>query len=193
VRLFVAIEIPSDVRDRIMALINELRAAEPPSPKRRAKWVRAENLHITLKFIGHVETVKLDAIREVLSKVRSDTPVDASFRAIGFFPGEKRPRVLWVGIKGSPSLALLAKQIDQLLEPLGIAPEKREFAPHLTLARFDPPGISEPLRVVAQKHTEAEFGSVHTNEFHLIESKLKHSGAEYITLHSFRFAANRDL
>jgi RNA 2',3'-cyclic 3'-phosphodiesterase len=189
VRLFVALEIPSAVRDNLAALIKELHSADFASAKHRARWVRPENLHVTLKFIGHVDAARLDAIRARLSQVRSDSPVDVRFRGLGFFPVEKHPRVLWAGMEASPNLAALANDIDQQLEPLGIARETRAFTPHLTLARFDPPGISDKLRAAIQKNTACEFGAFRTNEFHLIESKLKPSGAEYTTLQSFPFAA----
>jgi 2'-5' RNA ligase len=189
VRLFVALEIPSAVRDNLAALINELHSADSASSKHRARWVRPENLHVTLKFIGHVGAAKLDAIRAALSQVRSASPADMHFRGLGFFPVEKRPRVLWAGIEASSNLAALANDIDQQLEPLGIARESRAFTPHLTLARFDPPGISDELRAAIPKNAAREFGAFRTNKFQLIESKLKPSGAEYTTLQSFRFAA----
>ena len=188
-RLFVALEIPSAVRDNLAALIDELRKADSSASKNRRRWMRPENLHVTLKFIGHVDDSKLDSIRAALAQVRSESPVDTHFRGTGFFPGEKRPRVLWVGITSSPNLPSLAGEMDKRLEPLGIPRETREFTPHLTLARFDPPGISEKLRAGVLQNADHDFGSLRAGEFHLIESKTKPSGAEYRTLQSFRFAA----
>lgn len=188
-RLFVALEIPSAVRDNLAALIGELSAAGAPSTKSHARWVRPENLHVTLKFIGNIDAAKLEEIRDTLAQVHSDAPVEVSFRGLGFFPNERRPRVLCVATAVSPNLSRLAHEIDQRLEPLGIPRETRDFTPHLTVARCDPPGISEKLRVAVQKSVTREFGALRANEFHLIESKLKPSGAEYTTLHSFRFAA----
>src|SRR5258707_7568727 len=138
-------EIPSAVRENLAALIKELRAADASSSKNRARWVRPENLHVTLKFIGNVDADKLDAIRAALADVRSGSAVELRFRGLGFFPNEKRPRVLWDGMEASPNLATLAADIDARLEKLGIPRETREFSPHLTLARFDPPGISAKL------------------------------------------------
>jgi 2'-5' RNA ligase len=207
VRLFVALEIPSAVRDNLAALIDELRAADGTKSRQGPRWVRPENLHVTLKFIGHVDAAKLEPIRAALSQVRSDSPVEIEFRGLGFFPSEKRPRVLWVGMKSSPNLLTLANDIDERLEPLGVPRETREFTPHLTLARFDALGMSEKLRAAVQRLAGAQplrlssgqakvpvlqgqgFGDFRTSEFHLIESKTKPSGAEYTTLHSFRFAA----
>ena len=187
-RLFVALEVPIEVRDGFAALIKELRAADSSFSKNRARWVRPENLHVTLKFIGHVDSGRADGIRAALGEVRSDRGVELRFRGLGFFPNEKRPKVLWVGIEASPNLATLANEIDARLHKLGILGETREFAPHLTLARFDPPGISEGLSAIAKENVGREFGAVRTGEFHLFESKTKPIGAEYTHLASFSFA-----
>jgi RNA 2',3'-cyclic 3'-phosphodiesterase len=187
VRLFVALEIPSSVRDSLSALIQELRATESESTKSKTRWVRPENLHVTLKFIGHVENAKLEFIRAALAEVRSNQAVDLRFDGLGFFPSERRPRVFWAGMEASPNLAPLASEIDARLGKLGIPNETREFAPHLTLARFDPPGISQQLRAAVENNADRNFGALHTNQFHLMESKLKPTGAEYTTQHSFSF------
>jgi 2'-5' RNA ligase len=188
VRLFVALQIPSAVRDNLAALIEELRAADAAATKNKARWVRAENLHVTLKFIGNVDATKLDAIRAALGEVSAGGAVELRFRGVGFFPNEKRPRVLWAGIVASANLAPLAAGIDARIEKLGIARETREFAPHLTLARFDPPGISEKLQSAARENSAREFGAVRTGEFHLFESETRPTGAEYTHLSSFSFA-----
>jgi 2'-5' RNA ligase len=187
-RLFVALEIPSAVRENLAALMNELRAADASSSKNKARWVRPENLHVTLKFIGDVDAGKLDAIRASLAEVRADRSVELRFRGLGFFPNENRPRVLWAGMEASPNLATLAADIDARLEKLGIPRETREFSPHLTLARFDPRGISEKLRATALENATREFGAVRSSEFHLFESKTRPTGAEYTRLSSFSFA-----
>jgi 2'-5' RNA ligase len=183
-RLFVALEIPSAVREDLAALLQYLRAASP-----RTRWVRSENLHVTLKFMGEVPETKLAATRSALAGVHSDQPVTVDFHGLGFFPNEKRPRVFWAGIEASPNLKTLAADIERVVEKLGIPCERRPFSPHLTLARFEPPGLPEKLRSAIRENAAREFGSLRTNQYHLIESKLKPSGAEYTTLESFPFVA----
>ncbi len=182
-RLFVALEIPAAVRENLAALLKSFRAISP-----QPRWVRAESLHVTLKFIGEMPETKLQAIRNVLAGVRSDQAVTLNFRELGFFPNEKHPRVFWAGIEASPNLKGLAGDIEGALEKLGVAREKRPFSPHLTLARFPPPGLPEKLRAAIQENAARDFGSLRTHEFHLIESKLKPTGAEYTTLARFPFA-----
>jgi RNA 2',3'-cyclic 3'-phosphodiesterase len=187
VRLFVALEIPAAVRDNLAAQIRGLRDLSSKVVDKRPHWVRPENLHVTLKFIGEVSPARFDGIRGTLSAIRSDAPVDLKFRGLGFFPDEQHPRVLWAGIDASANLASLAGDIDGALETQGMARERRAFTPHLTLARIEPLGLHEKLRAAIQENRAREFGSFQTREFHLIESKLKPSGAEYTTLASFPF------
>jgi 2'-5' RNA ligase len=183
-RLFVALEIPSTVRETLAALLKSLRAVSPET-----RWVRPENLHVTLKFIGEVPETKLAALRTGLRQVRSDQPVTLDFQGLGFFPNEKRPRVFWAGIGASPNLKTLAADIEKAAETFGIPRDERPFSPHLTLARFAPPRLAENLRAAIQENAGRDFGSLRASQFHLIESKLKPSGAEYTTVESFSFAA----
>jgi RNA 2',3'-cyclic 3'-phosphodiesterase len=187
VRLFVALEIPAAVRENLTPFMKEMRDLSEGLAEKRVRWVRPENLHVTLKFIGEVSATKLDAIRGELTNVRSDAPIDLQFRGLGFFPDEKHPRVLWAGLAVSPNLPLLAGDIDRALEAQGIAPDKRAFTPHLTLARFEALGLHEKLRAAIQNNRECEFGSFQAREFHLFESKLKPTRAEYTTLATLSF------
>jgi RNA 2',3'-cyclic 3'-phosphodiesterase len=184
VRLFVALEIPADVRENLAALVGELRKVDA-SPR----WVRQENLHVTLKFIGETRPEKLGAIRGALATVRTGESVKLDFRGLGFFPGEKRPRVLWAGIESSLSLASLSRDVNAALEKTGIPRETRPFAPHLTLARFREDRVSERLQAAIRERAGQNFGSLQTSEFHLIESRLKAHGAEYARVAPYAFSA----
>ena len=186
-RLFVALEIPAAVRDNLAALIADLRSLSSRLADKRPRWVRPENLHVTLKFIGEAAPDKLEGFRGVLSAVRSSAPVNLHFRGLGFFPDEIRPRVLWAGLQAAPNLPSLAGNLDRALEAQGVARDERTFAAHLTLARFEPPGLHEKLRAAIQQRGKHEFGSFQAREFQLIESKLKPSGAAYTTLATFPF------
>lgn len=183
VRLFIAIEIPENIRTGFASLLKEFRSIAP-----QLKWVRAENLHVTLKFLGETDSTKLAALQNVLTAVRSPGPVDLEFRGLGFFPNEKRPRVFWAGMEASPNLKSLAADIDHATHRLGFPLEERPFTPHLTLARFPLPGVPPQLLHARNDKSRQPFGSLGAREFHLIESKLKPTGAEYTTLRTFHFA-----
>jgi len=183
-RLFVAIELTNELRKAVDELLSELGKAAP-----KAKWVRAENLHVTLKFLGRTEPDKFEAIQKALGCLRSPEPVALDFHGLGFFPNAKRPRVFWMGMTASSSLPALGEAIDQAVHKLGFPLETRPFAPHLTLARFEPPGLPAKLGPAVTENSTRNFGSLTAREFHLIESKLKPTGAEYTTLQSFPFVA----
>jgi 2'-5' RNA ligase len=191
-RLFVALDIPNETRDALAQLIARLK---PKCPM--AKWVRPESMHVTLKFIGHTAEENLPDVKTALAEINSPRPIDMHFRGLGFFPNEKHPRVFWCGIDISPNAAPIAAEIDSALEKLGIPPETHAFAPHLTLARLyshdRPPrgGLQDCLAEIAAVASESarkSFGTTRTSEFHLFESKLKPSGAEYTCLQTFPFA-----
>ena len=181
-RLFVALEIPLTARQNLATLIASLRAIT-----REPRWVRAENLHLTLKFLGEVAPDKLARVETALAGIRSHQAVTLEVRGLGFFPNEKNPRVFWAGIEASSNLKTLAADIEDAMEKCGVAREKRGFSPHLTLARLER-SLPEGLRKVIAENAQREFGSLRTREFHLMQSKLKPAGAEYTTLKTFPFS-----
>lgn len=183
-RLFIAIEIPENIRAAFAYLLKDFRALAP-----QLKWVRPENLHVTLKFLGETDPAKLTPLHNGLSAVRSAEPVNLEFRGLGFFPNEKRPRVFWAGMETSANLKTIAADIDQAMHNLGFPLEERPYAPHLTLARNSPPIFPPKLLQAIAGKTSQSFGSLTTSQFHLIESKLKTTGAEYTTVQSFHFAS----
>jgi RNA 2',3'-cyclic 3'-phosphodiesterase len=182
VRLFVALDLPENVRKALGELTARLKSQFP-----RTRWVRPEGMHITIKFIGETDPGKLDPIRAALETIHSSAPVEMSLRGVGFFPNERHPRVAWCGVEASPNLAQLAADASQALVPLGIPAESRSFVPHLTLARFSSPDGLEMLASAVSNFKSHEFGSERASEFHLFESILKPSGAEYNRLATFPF------
>ena len=188
-RVFVALDIPEEVRAAIGALIEKLR----PTSK-IARWVRTEGVHVTLKFIGEIPPEKIEPIKAALAQIRFPENLSLKFRGVGFFPNERRPRVLWAGIEAGEELGALAAAVETSLEPLGIAKDQRAFSPHLTLARFDTarhkPSASafDRLHEAISKAGPLEFGSSTASEFHLYQSTLKRGGAEYTRLATFRLA-----
>jgi RNA 2',3'-cyclic 3'-phosphodiesterase len=189
-RLFVAFDLPDEVRSALGELIAQLKPL-----CRAARWARPEGMHVTLKFIGHAiadgDTGKLEAVRAALATVRSSEPVAVCYRGVGFFPDARRPRVMWCGVEASANLAQLASDIERALEPLGIPRETRAFVPHLTLARFKSPEGSDALARSAAEWASRDFGSASETKFHLFESLLKPGGAEYRKIESYSFVGPR--
>jgi 2'-5' RNA ligase len=133
-RLFVAFDVPEDVRDAVERAVAPWRERYP-----RAKWVPKENQHVTLKFLGSTWPRLVDWVHEtVASAARSSSPVPTTVTDLGAFPNERRARVLWAGLDDAEGrLAGVVAALDEGLSR-EFAPEKRGFTPHLTVARFDP-------------------------------------------------------
>ena len=185
-RLFLALDLPEAVRQAFRELISQLKKSCP-----NARWVRPEGIHVTLKFIGHTDENNAEPICAALAPIRSEQTVEMEFRGLGFFPHERRPRVLWCAVAASANLARLADDVGRALEPLGIPSESREYVPHLTLARLEPEKISpaefQKLERAAEEAAGSSFGSARESEFYLLESMLKPTGAEYRRLRTFPF------
>jgi len=191
-RLFVALDIDASIRGRIAQFMDGVRGFAPD-----ARWVSAESLHVTLKFIGEWPAERLDELKRALMGIRGQ-PAEITFSGTGFFPTPKSARVFWIGIQAGPELASLAGAVDAATSALGVESEKRAFAPHLTLART---GSGRPQRVSSDRTNPSfrrlqeklaampapAFGTMSPREFFLYESKLSPKGAVYTKLASFPF------
>jgi 2'-5' RNA ligase len=135
-RLFLALELPPPVIAELEAMRQRLqRGGNHP-----VKWVASSGFHLTLRFLGEVEEVKvpdiLAAVEQAQQTLQHTPPLHLHLAAAGGFPNAQRPKTLWVGVGGN--LPLLNRLYDALgsgLEPLGFAPESRPFHAHLTLGR----------------------------------------------------------
>lgn len=182
-RLFIALDIPAEIRTRINEFMERARRYAPD-----ARWARVDGLHITLKFIGWFDDGRVDELKRALSAVRSE-PFEVSFENAGFFPGEKSPRVFWIGVKASAALPGLASAIDDATQKLGVAKEERPFSPHLTLARAGSgSGASHNLKGLPpflRSEASLDFGTMTAREFWLYQSELARGGSKYTKLHRF--------
>jgi RNA 2',3'-cyclic 3'-phosphodiesterase len=185
-RLFVALDIPEEVRNSLVELVAQLQ----PSCQ-NARWARVEGLHVTLKFIGEAPLEKVEVIKTALSSIPTRASIPIDFHGLGFFPNERRPRVLWAGIESDAELSELASHVETALESIGIPRETRPFAAHLTLARFESPRGVDALHAAIQKSDSLDFGRTTAKEFYLYQSVLKRGGAEYTRLATFFFAEGR--
>jgi RNA 2',3'-cyclic 3'-phosphodiesterase len=142
-RLFVAVEVPEDVRVGLAGAVAPVRERYP-----KARWVPTQNQHVTVKFFGTTYPRLVGWVTETAATVARNHPSFAtSVKGLGAFPNARRARVLWAGLDdGRQRLERLAASLDEAFAR-EFRPEKRAFTPHLTVARFDPPVGLEPLGV----------------------------------------------
>ena len=165
-RLFVCIELPEFVKNALVGLETRLRGF---------RWTRPDNLHLTLKFIGEVDTPLADDITEALSAIRVE-PFILALKDVGCFPGHRRPRITWVGAGGGhPRLFQLQGKVENTLTALGIEPEKRAYSPHITIARCAE-SSPETVRQLLKNNREFETAPFNVTEFALYRSELSPDG-----------------
>ena len=175
-RSFIAVKISQNQREQISKLIGDLKKSETD-----VKWVKPENLHVTLKFLGDVDERALPEMFDYLEKsLTNDISFRFNLRAIGCFPNIRRPRVIWVGIdQGTDSLKVLAKKIDECMLGFGFAREKRGFSPHLTIGRVRSTRLIERLTNMF-KDVVFETEDFVIDEVIFFQSILKREGPTYI-------------
>ena len=173
-RAFVAIRVP--------ATLGKLSdAMRPLWPARGVSWVRPENLHLTLRFLGAAEDAQIAALREGLTAVAArHEGFTATIEESGCFPNRRRPKVIWAGVADADGrLGALQRDVEEVVCAVGWEPEERDFRPHVTLGR-----VRAEVRPPRSKWSgELPRLQVPVEAVELIESILKPTGAEYRTLH----------
>ncbi len=184
IRSFIAIELTDELRRRLGQLEANLEAGG----RYRAKWVKPESIHLTLKFLGDVAADRIAGIGEAISEAaRGIPPFSLEVAKLGAFPNLDRVQVVWVGIGGElDKLGRLQERLESNLEPLGFAPEKRVFRPHLTIARLHNGASGEERREFGRHIAAAGFDPVAlpVKAVNLMKSQLTRAGALYSRLHS---------
>ena len=165
-RLFVAIDLPQEVKDSLVALQGGLPGA---------RWVGTEGLHLTLRFIGEMSSAEADDIHAALATV-TGAPFMARLESAGTFSGRGGPRVVWAGAIRDTPLERLKRGIDAALRRAGCAPDGRKFAPHVTLARLRGASTERTDAFVAQIAPQIA-ATFEVREFVLFSSRLAPGGA----------------
>ena len=181
VRAFVAANLDPGLKGKIALVQDRLKASRAD-----VGWVRPENLHLTLKFLGHVEEASLKAIAEALeSAALGYGSFRLAFAGLGAFPQPRAARVVWIGVSdGAQALAGLQARLEERLEPLGFPREARPFAAHLTLGRVRGPGRREQLAAVLTSMPTEPLGEMVLRRIELMKSDRCPEGARYSVLHS---------
>jgi 2'-5' RNA ligase len=180
VRLFVAAEIPPEIRQALAELMDALKR-EIPGPR----WVRPEGIHLTLRFLGEVAEAELPRLAGELAVhvPGSGSPFEVRVEGMGVFPETGRPRVLWVGlVQPGGELEKLQSVVERALEATalaGVKPEGRPFRPHLTMARFGEGRPDPALAAALATRRDRTWGRFTVSSICLFQSLLGPGGATY--------------
>lgn len=177
-RLFIAVDVPAEIRDVIAQFQQKLRSLNAD-----IKWVKPSAIHITLKFLGDTAPSKVEPIGRLLEKELRDTSCfNIQVEGTGTFPNDNKPRVLWIGIQqGADKLIHIAGVIDKVFESVGFEREKRAYSPHLTIGRVR--NLKNIRPVVEAMHSMTFKGGIVTaTEVLVMKSDLQPGGAVYTPL-----------
>ena len=177
-RVFIAVDLPNEIREALSDLQRELRPLT-----NTVRWVAPDSIHITLKFLGEIPEKRIEDIDAELTGL-SWKPFTVTVHGVGFFPGTRSPRIFWAGME-APTMEGLSEQLDIRMERLGFDKEKRAFRPHITLARAKNTRIESSLVTAAAQFEERNFGSFTVDRVFLFRSTLKASGAVYEKLKEY--------
>ncbi len=167
-RLFVALDLPWDTRQHLAVLAGGIPGA---------RWAPPEHYHLTLRFIGEVVAHEAEEIDHSLATIRA-RPFPLALAGIGTFAKSGRATQLWAGIEPAPALSLLQSKIEQALRRAGLAPERRRYTPHVTLARLDH-AAPDKLAEFVQSHNLFRAEPVAISHFALFSSRLGKQAAVY--------------
>jgi 2'-5' RNA ligase len=174
-RSFIAIELPETIKSALAELQQELKRSEAD-----IRWVKPENIHLTLKFLGNIEEKLVDDIVKAIETTCNKYPeFDLEIKGMGVFPNIKSPRVIWVGVNSSEILTDLQHNIESEMAALGFEPENRKFTPHLTLGRFKSSRGKEALLEDIKLHKDSKLGLINVKSVYLMRSDLSPAGARY--------------
>jgi 2'-5' RNA ligase len=178
IRLFVAIDVPDAARRDMTALCNGVPGA---------KWVLPEQMHLTLRFIGEVDGAMGRDVASALSEIVAPA-FQLGLAGVGSFGARRAARVLWVGVQPCPEVMRLQAKIETALQRIGLAPERRKFHPHITLARLNgapEQRVAEYLRA----HSAFATPAFEAENFVLYSSFLSQGGALHLVEAGYKLAA----
>lgn len=187
IRAFVAIELSSEIKSQLAALVNQFKARKVGG----VRWVAVESIHLTLKFLGNINQPQLQKLISALTPIVKDNePFSLTVGGTGAFPNLRKPRVIWVGVQAPPDLSKLQSEVETAAENAGIPKEERGFSPHLTIGRVRSEAAPAEIIEITAALTDNKarmLGSMMVDSFTLIRSDLRPQGPIYTSLARFSF------
>ena len=185
-RTFIALPIQAGpkLRETHTKLRNELK-------NEKIKWVDADHFHLTLFFLGDTRDEQVEQVDRMLKALAGEFP-DFTIRleGLGVFKNIRKPRVLWAGIKDYDPMSQIKWAIDHEMTSLGFEPDKREFKPHLTLARIKWIDDKDKLQQLIEAHQQEQWQSAHIDQIIYFESRLTQSGPVYTPIGRYSLSSS---
>jgi 2'-5' RNA ligase len=178
IRLFTALDLPPDIRERLVMLQSGVPGA---------RWIRPENLHVTLRFIGEVDEHVVEDLDAALGRTVAPG-FELRLEGVGYFGPVKRPANLWAGVERSDAIQFLHDKIDRALVAAGLSPDDRKFRPHVTLARLKADSRTDRIGRWLEENALFRAGPIPVSRFVLYRSHLGSDGSVYEPLMEYPLA-----
>jgi RNA 2',3'-cyclic 3'-phosphodiesterase len=189
IRAFLAIEIPAEIQQKLKTLVMPLSR----QPGQAVRWVKAENVHLTLKFFGDTEKARLEKLNGCLQRgLAGHLPFQLQVGGFGAFPNFNRPRVFWCGLSQAPELNALLEVVENVTAANGFPAENRPFSPHLTLGRAGDHAAPQDLQQIAaafRQFPADSLGVVPVTGLIIFSSQLSRGGSIYTPLYHIPLSA----
>jgi len=188
-RLFFAVNLPHAVTSRLDNL-----SATFGVPAGHVRWVRGENMHITLKFLGDVEDSAIPKLCDAARKaVDGFSPMRIAVEGMGVFPNHEKPKVVWFGVTGETEpMKKLESALSEELSKLGYPPDERSFTPHLTIGRVKNDIARGKLARLVRQYHKFYIGEAVVSEIALYESRLSPKGSIYSPVDTFHLSGGEE-
>lgn len=189
IRSFLAFELPAGIKKTVARISGEVQHSGLD-----ARWVKPENIHLTVVFMGTIKTENIGSLGEEVQKVCSGYgSFDIALKGMGCFPSRQRPRVLWIGLDGNLGrMSQFRDDLQRSLKAFGIKEERRRFKPHLTLGRFrSTRKTGSELEEILKAYEVLQSPFESLSELFLFKSELKPGGAVYAGIGSWLLSGEK--
>jgi 2'-5' RNA ligase len=179
IRSFIALDLPEDLKKGLQNLQDKVRRHTDC-----VRWVKPDNIHLTLKFLGAIEESQVEPIARILENMTAGiAPFKLHVAGVGAFPNARNPKVIWVGMDDNQQrLVLFQEKLEETLAAIGFAPEKRSYSPHLTLGRVKESRAKRDIEQLIEKHKNQDMGYFTADTIVFYRSDLQPSGPIYSSL-----------
>ena len=186
IRTFIALELPEELKKNLGRLQAQFREGASA-----VKWVRPENIHLTLKFLGDIQADMVAPVASALEKLAAGRePFSFEVAGIGAFPNGRNPKVLWAGMLIDDRLRFFQQELETALAGMGFAREDRPFAAHLTLGRLRDGLARKDIAGLIEQYGAERFGRFTADHIVFFKSELKPSGPVYEAINNITLMKN---
>lgn len=174
-RFFIAINFPEKTKKEINEFQKNLN-----NYLLNVRWVKPQNLHLTLAFLGWLKSEEVDKLKQITKEVANQTaPFVLHPKGLGVFPDRKRAKVLWIGVEDEEILKIINQTLYRKLVQNNFKLDTRGFSPHITIARFKEKANEKMITLAFDKFKDSTFGKIKVTSIDIMESQLKKDGPVY--------------